>query len=385
MAISNSLVEDVGYGLLRTKGKGQNRAEVTVVSNQKGSFNRAAVLKAENPAGTTKFILKIPFHGLSGWSEEDAHMLRSEVELMIFLDTQTSVPVPTVLGYDTSQRNAIGAPYILMEYIGTGMPATFFWTGLNDLNESKEPLVDLHEKRVTFLKSLAGVLAQLGKIKFKGIGVPIFPAGDETFTDILSVGPSWCEEFFKEMAAMQLSDVYGKYGYKSTLPRGVEKISNIIMDTPAFTSPKEHPEDEQETFVLRHPDLVLQNIMVSPTGEVVGFIDWEGCTTVPRSVGYSTLPLFLQLDWIDYGFRCPPIQRWEIDGYRKIFVHAMREIGGPDTQYTAQSHIYQSFHAWLYDSRDVEALMRKVIHQLPGFSSGCDLDISSCGSAKPDE
>ena len=50
-------------------------------------------------------------------------------------------------------------------------------------------------------------------------------------------------------------------------------------------------------FVLRHPDLNMQNIMVSEDGTVVGIIDWDGVAAVPRVLGNECYPMFLTRDW----------------------------------------------------------------------------------------
>lgn len=44
------------------------------------------------------------------------------------------------------------------------------------------------------------------------------------------------------------------------------------------------PEDEKQ-FDLAHPDLDLQNIIVSEKGELMGIIDWDNVTAVPRLMG----------------------------------------------------------------------------------------------------
>ena len=59
--------------------------------------------------------------------------------------------------------------------------------------------------------------------------------------------------------------------------------------------PDETP-NQNERFVLAHPDLDLQNLLVADDGTLRGLIDWEGVSTVPRSVGCS-FPKWLTLDW----------------------------------------------------------------------------------------
>ena len=58
---------------------------------------------------------------------------------------------------------------------------------------------------------------------------------------------------------------------------------------------------ENETFMLAHPDLNLQNILVAEDGTVQGLIDWDGVAAVPRSVGCA-FPKWLTLDWDPYHY-----------------------------------------------------------------------------------
>lgn len=60
---------------------------------------------------------------------------------------------------------------------------------------------------------------------------------------------------------------------------------------------------QKEQFVLAHPDLNLQNLLVADDGTLCALIDWDGVSMVPRSVGYS-FPKWLTLDWDpnDYNY-----------------------------------------------------------------------------------
>jgi hypothetical protein len=75
------------------------------------------------------------------------------------------------------------------------------------------------------------------------------------------------------------------------------KILGMILASSPFTSPTESS-DAQESFVLRHDDLDFQKIFTDKHGNVTGIIDWEGCYTASRCVGYSSLPVFLRRNWL---------------------------------------------------------------------------------------
>lgn len=50
-------------------------------------------------------------------------------------------------------------------------------------------------------------------------------------------------------------------------------------------------------FVISHPDLDIQNVMVSKEGRLCGLIDWDGVAAVPRCIGNERYPSWLTRDW----------------------------------------------------------------------------------------
>lgn len=51
------------------------------------------------------------------------------------------------------------------------------------------------------------------------------------------------------------------------------------------------------SFVLAHPDLDNQNILVNDDGSIAGIIDWDGIAAVPHCIGPQSLPKFLTQDY----------------------------------------------------------------------------------------
>lgn len=69
----------------------------------------------------------------------------------------------------------------------------------------------------------------------------------------------------------------------------MQRLLHILLQwIPATQGPK---------FVLTHPDLNIQNVLVSEDGSVRGLIDWGGVAAVPRLVGYKKYPSWLTRDW----------------------------------------------------------------------------------------
>ena len=88
----------------------------------------------------------------------------------------------------------------------------------------------------------------------------------------------------------------------------------------------------EKPFVLCHPDLDLQNILVDNEGNVVGLIDWDGVATVPRSVGCA-YPKWITRDWNPYDYNYPdrgygrreqPPQ--ELNHYRQVYTGFLEEL-----------------------------------------------------------
>lgn len=74
---------------------------------------------------------------------------------------------------------------------------------------------------------------------------------------------------------------------------GLRKILGIVFTQPVFK-----PHRQPETFILRHDDLELQNIMVDEDGNVNGIIEWDGAYAAPRCTDTAAIPKFLRKDWM---------------------------------------------------------------------------------------
>lgn len=61
---------------------------------------------------------------------------------------------------------------------------------------------------------------------------------------------------------------------------------------------------EGKDFVLAHPDLDSQNLLVKPDGTLCGIINWDRVCSMPYAVGALKYPLFLTRDWqpTDYNY-----------------------------------------------------------------------------------
>jgi len=72
---------------------------------------------------------------------------------------------------------------------------------------------------------------------------------------------------------------------------GLQKIVFAALSHPVFRSHK------NDSFVLQHDDLDLQNILTDSEGNITGILDWDGSLAMPRCIGHAAVPKFLRRDW----------------------------------------------------------------------------------------
>ena len=351
-----------------------------------------------------KWMLKVPANG-HRFDSVAAAALISEVRTMQLLKSATTIPIPTVYAFDESSRNNLNTPFILMEYLD-GQPLYRGW--FND----EIPKARLEHFRVRALQSLAEAMSQLNKftldrggaLEFDSTGkiiglrgakvadaVAMYdwgpgsenkPEVDQDSVDnddqnhcrgdghnqdenehtvgrkeayskpqkstkdeendedkICEKGPFDCPKsaFLFDLDrcdALRKSSVYTDGCYKA-----LRMFVNL-----AFSNHNNHGKG----FVLTHPDLDVQNILVAEDGTLRGLIDWDGAASVPREIGCAQYPLWLMRDWLPYYYlydiregRTEEDAGYEesspaeLASYRAMYSHFMekeieRQTGGPD-------------------------------------------------------
>ncbi|KAF1939010.1 hypothetical protein EJ02DRAFT_436698 [Clathrospora elynae] len=149
-----------------------------------------------------------------------------------------------------------------------------------------------------------------------------------------------------------------------------EELRHKTMMVPAIAVSKKDPTDldEEETFVLRHTDFDLQNILVDKDGNVAGIIDWDNCLAVPRYIGYASLPDLLRRDWKnDYSLTdAPHMPSWQMQKYAQFYANAMAETGCSDVKYTRRSAVYRTIAEDLHQG-DPKDVIAKMFAHIPGL------------------
>ena len=371
---------------------GSNRCRV--LDRVEGGYHHVAFLSIRNRRKLTEYIVKVPLTGTpSIWKAEDAYMMRCEARTIAYIGTNTNLPVPKVVGFNDSCENELGAPYIVMtKLLGVSAYETWFGKDISAYSShagsADSPSEATAKKRATFIQSLARTMAELDKVEFNMIGMPNFDQNEEepvfehsgwhfydgAFHQIKAVKSS--KEFFLDRLEhivpynVTLGQFEGETVAQLQLARidyrGMRRVLEIIYTSPPFVSSYKTTMDEKETFVLRHNDLDLQNILTDEDGNITGIIDWDQCRTAPRCVGPCSVPRFLNQDWYPaYSVYQSPYLIWSVDSYRTMYSTAMVEAQPADANLSAKSHMYQAAVDALYAGGNAADLVKKVISSIP--------------------
>lgn len=305
-----------------------------------------------------QWILKVPARGhRDQFDESDAKALTSEALTMQLIKRETTIPIPEVYSFNASTHNDLGCPFILMEYI-EAVQLYEIW-----FDESSSKAV-MEQRRARILQDLAAAVVQLNQFAYRQGGRLLFDdKGNPT-----SVGPMrkldvssmldrqrtgdldqsfiFCELGpFTDSKAFLLCMLDRRLPPPDQFSQGIYRLLRLFIDW--FPSADYALESE---FVLSHPDLDIQNILVSPEGGLRGVIDWDGIGTVPRCVGNERYPSWLTRDWDPamYGYwrgrvgddGCPENSPEELARYRAMYLQFMEQCLSKNDE--SKSHFSRS-------------------------------------------
>jgi len=355
-----------------------------------GAYNYVVILNSDKE----KVVVKMPITGIKGhWKPEHGNILRSEAHTLMYIKHKLpKFPVAKVFGYDEAFDNVVGAPYILQSCL-PGEQAVGSWIDMENIvldqgYFNNHPTQEFEEKRVKILKSLARHMADLRQLEFDSIGM-LYLEDDDPEKPF--IGDHWdfiedlgYRHYIKNPVFKSSADMYLRRHKAISGPEpGLDFMRETIITSEPFASSKKFPEDQKETFTLGHDDIDLQNILVNEEGEVTGILDWDQVTTVPRCIGFASVPVFLRVDFFSiYQFpdtrthRFPPILfPWNLEKYRKIYADAIKDACGEDAEaakYCEKSALYKAVHymmfgnynTWKTNQENLIKYMMCVIPQL---------------------
>lgn len=245
-----------------------------------GSYNAVFTLLF---ADGSFWVLKVPANGHEQcWDTHAAEALTSEAFTMRLIKRETTIPVPEVFAFDASLKNELGCPFILMEHIhGKPLHDVWFAQGIS--------LALREQIRIRALHGIAEAMAQLNTLTFSQGGSLLFDAKG----DVVGIGPSNTVDLETQFANMRSADYDNTMAFCQTGPfsdpgsyllslldsregkrergiieQGAYKLLRLFVEWSLMdTSGQEKP------FVLAHPDLDSQNILVNDDGSLAGIID----------------------------------------------------------------------------------------------------------------
>jgi hypothetical protein len=374
-----------------------------VVNTVEGAFHHCRMIEVDGDSDT--YVVKVPFAGAGDqWTWEDMGNMDHEALMMFYIRRMTSLPVPEVVAFNARCMGELEYPFIIMKMI-PGNSAYHLWFDMDSedrslLVQGNWPTRQVSERRKNFLSSLAHIMADLQKLEFPTTGMVDWeldwnPGPDlvsryiwqepcDNNTDGANCKPRHIEHkpcktslsyFTRNLEAIWPADPSSELPEADQLlRRGVHEVLAIILSTPAFCTSRKNPYDDKEapSFVLAHNDLDLQNILVDDEGNITGILDWDGCSIVPRSIGYASLPLFLRKDWLPgFSAKNAPHMSWTLNNYRMEYAKAMKETGSPDARFTRKSALYHAVAAALGDGGDVLDMIQNFFLEIPEL---CKLD-----------
>ncbi|KAL2037806.1 hypothetical protein N7G274_009531 [Stereocaulon virgatum] len=274
-----------------------------------GSFNLVFIISFDDGV---YWGLKIPANGHRDcFDDTAAHALKSEALTMQTIQRDTTIPLPTIYGFDNTMDNELGCPYIMMEWLrGESLWKVWF--------DKKSSPTRLEQVRLRALQTIAAAIVQLNGYRsdYSGAwrfdeGLNPVDVGGAKVVDMWTTSEETNEEEQDDLLVKKdpspdpldaLLFMLHRRGMKSQCnARG----RGIDMSLKLFTEwARERALGEEPEFVLAHPDFDIQNILVDRDGALCGILDWDGVAFVPHCVGCLKYPMFLTRDWSldDYNF-----------------------------------------------------------------------------------
>ena len=360
-----------------------------------GSYNLAYHVRFEDGVD---WLLKVPANGHHACFDHlAAETLKSEALTMKMIKQTTDVPIPKVHHFDTSYKNDIGCPYLLMDFL-KGKP---LWEGWFEEGCSR---TTREQFRARSLQTIAAAMVQLsqftldrgGSLRFDCNGrpvdvaaarVPDWLAEQDIMQGLRAVGDGllYCEKGPISDPASAFLFMLSRRGVKNedgSYVRGVQEIVRLFTE---WTLEKtENVPDSSRRFVLAHPDFAVQNFLVEDDGTLCGIIDWDGVAAVPLSVGCLKYPDWLMSDWHPEYNYCPGVagqqenSRQELATYRTMYAQFVEvfstiacgssQVGKSYADITRRSLIAGSLDTGAQDLKLTSGMLDTIFHQIESLN-----------------
>ncbi|OJK00481.1 hypothetical protein ASPACDRAFT_28292 [Aspergillus aculeatus ATCC 16872] len=327
--ISNEALVELALSV-RSKYITNTQATAKVLEHWIGTYNLIHVIGFSDGL---KYVIRVPASARHGQMSEAAQRaLVSQARMMRFIKKRTMIPMPDVFDFDAGFANPLKTPYIVLSYIPGRMVAEAWF--------DRSGPVQLEEKRLRILDSVAEAMAQLRGFQFEQIG-----SLDDDGGHVFHV--QQCGPFSSSTAYLRHRLQRVTQWTEIPSDRGCRVLLDLMIDClPRSTRRRSDP---HESFVLSVPDLSAKNVLVDEQGAVTGFVDWDGAHTMPRYLGYSSFPGWITTDlnplhfiWAEDFEEAPGL----LKQYRLLYNRKMQGLlrGSGDAKFVHKSHIYEAMH-----------------------------------------
>ncbi|KAJ4292839.1 hypothetical protein N0V88_005497 [Collariella sp. IMI 366227] len=301
----------------------------------------------------------------------------------------TSIPVPHVLGFCRTLDNTLRCPHIWLSFI-SGISLYDFWFAKTpDMSEE-----DRHHCRTHVLNDVASAMVQLSQFSFNKGGRLVFDSDGRPVVDRhRELDIVKCDERLEQdnpdyMPAYFPSGPYkaAKEFYTSALNRQEPGSSEFLLGQRQLLQffidcMDDFFANDRQSFVLTHPDFDIQNFLVSPKGDLVGIIDWDGVGAWPKSLGNVRYPGWLTRDWDPgmYGYGSDGVHDSEmredspqtLARYRKVYQDAIRDALGKhkiqgycQTYHTSATLITENLYIAAKNPMGRGNILRKIVQEI---------------------
>jgi len=240
--------------------------------------------------------------------EKTTASLLSEVATMKLISARTTIPIPTVFGYDASTEN-IGYRYILME----ALPGQV----LNSRMALSVP--DAHQEK--FGAQLAIYFYELSTIRFNQIGrlgyshesgqhaiLPFSVPGSSKSIGPLNTSFEYFYRLRKEHTVSILRDHAGEQEWVAAARLLETAVTSMITE-----------DNIHGPFPLCHIDFHYNNILVDDEFNITGLIDWSHAQIVPVE-RFAIIPEFVAPP------AAPSETKQAIANFREMFIEALAKV-----------------------------------------------------------
>lgn len=236
----------------------------------------------------------------------DALLLQREVDCLMLVKEQTSIPVPEVYGYMASPDNEIGAPFMLMECLNGNVALDLNFNHIPEEYKDKffEAMAKIQVCSVGSLSTRLGPMdadifqTEISSIRFPKIGALVrrkdggydvgpLPGIGGPFATATEYFQAWATNVRYPRSESYIRAACGPHAEEvlSTTTAFPLEISRCANRLAAIA--------DRGPFPLCHVDFGHNNIIVDNEYNILGVIDWEHAFSSPWETTY--FPLILQV------------------------------------------------------------------------------------------